>query len=154
MYVDSCSTGAGTLCQQQAYHLTYPQHILDKKPPICHLDALNCVIALKQWAHHLTHSKVVIHCDSATAVAVMQAGKGRDSYIQACAREIWLVAAMHHISLSVVHISGQQLTLTADALSRYHTAPKYREKVNNLIKQQHLAIVHPPPTSFLLSPIL
>ena len=54
----------------------------------------------------------------ATSVSILQAGIGRYGFIQACARELWLLTAQHGTTLMVEHITGEQLAGTGDALSR------------------------------------
>ena len=43
---------------------------------------------------------VSLYSDSSMAVAILQASKGRNSHIQACAIEIWLACAVYMISPS------------------------------------------------------
>ena len=149
--MDSCLTGAGALCQGEAYHAIYPEDVRRQQHPIADLEALNCVAAIKQWAVRLRHKSVVLHCDSATAVAILQVGKGRDPFIQRCARELWLVTALHDINLSVQHIPGEELAATADALSRHHLGPLYRCRVEALVSRDHVSIIAPQRAIFTLS---
>ena len=53
-------------------------------------------------------------------VAVFQAMRGRDPFIQACIREVWSTCTVNDIALSVVHTPWEQLIDSADALSEYH----------------------------------
>ena len=53
-------------------------------------------------------------------MAIFQVGRGRDAFIQACAREVWLTCAAWDITLAVGHVAGTMLEATADALSRFH----------------------------------
>jgi hypothetical protein len=155
--VDSCLTGAGALCEDQAYHTVYPETIRRQDHHISHLEALNCMAAVKLWAPRLAGKTAVLHCDSATAVAILQVGKGRDTFIQQCARELWLVTALHDIDLAVKHIRGDRLAATADALSRHHLGPLYRCRVEELVKIHHVHIVPPPNVAMfhlLVSPSL
>jgi len=108
--VDSCLTGAGAVClsQGQCYHQKYPENLLDKDMSICHLECINALAALRLWAPGLRQSHVNLYSDSATAVAVLQEGRGRDVLLQAAAREFWLIAANHDLDLQVLHIPGEQ----------------------------------------------
>ena len=92
-----------------------------------------------------------LHCNSVTAVAIMQAGQGRDPFLQACAREAWLISAIHGMTLVVKHIVGEQLTATTDALSRYHTGGKFQARVEQLAAGSNITIIPLHPDSFLLS---
>ena len=150
VYVDSSSQGAGAIFNKEAYHTLFPLSVLRQQRSICHLEALNAVVALKVWAERLTEQRVVLHSDSATAVAIMQAGRGRDPFLQACAREVWLIAARHNITLTVEHIPGEQLIESADALSRFHLGPSYKRRVQQLV-QAGVSIIHPSEAHFTLS---
>ena len=128
IYVDSCTSGCGGLLEDECYHALYPEHIVEQNLEICHLEMLNCVVALKLWVSKLNNSTVQLHCDSMVTVSVLQSGRGRDTFLLKCAREIWLLCATEQISLSVIHEPGINLSTTADALSRQHLAPKYIKK--------------------------
>ena len=113
IYVDACG--------KEVYHTTFPPHMLDQWHPICELEeALNASMAIKLWAPNLAGRKVRLYSDSSMAVDIIQAGKGRNGHIQACAREIWLLCALHDIILTCMYTSGDSLVSTADALSKYH----------------------------------
>ena len=90
VFVDACSLGCGGCTLTEAYHVHFPSTILHKEQPICHLKALNMVVAVKLWAPHLGHKLIHLYSDNATAVAIFQAGRGRDEFTQACAREVWI----------------------------------------------------------------
>jgi hypothetical protein len=95
------------------------------------MECLNCLVALRTWAHTLKGQAVLLQCDSAIAVATLQHGRGRDLTLQAIAREIWLLAATHSIDLQVEHIAGELLTQSADALSRWHKGPSFEARARD-----------------------
>ena len=66
----------------------FPQQVLGEGRPICNLEAFNVAVAVKTWAPILASRKVALHSDNAMVVAIFQAGKGRDTDIQACFREV------------------------------------------------------------------
>jgi hypothetical protein len=132
IYVDSCNSGGGGICEGQAYTHQYGDQLLEADIHINSLEAANAVAALKLWAPDLTGRLVHLYSDSSTAVAVMQMGRGRDPFLQTCAREAWLTAALHDITLEVRHIPGEELLETADALSRQHLGGQFRERVEHL----------------------
>ncbi len=152
--VDSCLTGAGGLCldRKQCYHQEYPHHIMDRDMSICQLECLNALAALRLWAPALQHQHVNLYSDSATAVAVLSEGRGRDKVLQAAAREFWLIAANHGIDLQVLHIPGEQLTATADALSRCHKSVSCRRLAEACIRDHDLIAV-PLPSDLLQMPL-
>ncbi len=133
LHVDSSSTACGGFSGREAYHHKFPRDIVNKGLSICHLEAINAVAALNLWAPGLKGKLVHLHSDSATAVAIMQAGRGRDAFLQACAREAWLTAAIHDLTLVVSHIPGRELQDTADALSREQLGEPFVGRVAALL---------------------
>ena len=119
---------------------------MEEKHPICHLETVNAVAALKTWAQCLQGCLVHLHTDNNTAAAIFQLGRGRDSYIQACARELWLICAVNDIMLVVSHVPGESLTETVDALSRFHLGQPFQGRVQRLVMQgvRLVKIAHNP----------
>ena len=74
--MDPCTTGCGEICQAEAYHIEFPQHIISQSHPICHLNAVNAVVAIATWAQKYNGKLLHLFCDSVTAVAIFQAGRG------------------------------------------------------------------------------
>ena len=146
--VDSCQTGAGGICDKQAYHVQYSEELLKRGLDICHLECLNALAAVRLWGPVLKHRNIQLQSDSATAVAVLQAGRGRDPLLQAAARELWLLSARHQFHLSVTHVPGEQLLTTADALSRFHLGPQFRNLVDTLIEHHGVTIMDTQPAMF------
>jgi hypothetical protein len=140
IYVDSCITGCGGCTDNAAYHAQYPPSIQQLKWAICHLEALNCLVALRLWQDSLKGQKVHLHSDSATAVAVFQLGRGRSQTLQTIAREIWLLCAKWDISLQVSHIPGEQLTKSADALSRLHLGSPYYQRAQDFLTSNDITL--------------
>ena len=79
------------------------------------------MVAIKMWAPHLADRLVHLFSDNANTVTIFQAGRARDKFIQACAREIWLMCASWYITLVIAHIPGAHLTHTAGTVSRMRT---------------------------------
>ena len=84
-------------------------------------------------------------------MAIFHAGRGRDPFLQACAREIWLTCAVSDIILAVGHVSGASLTDTADALSRWHLGQVYKDKVQLMLSNYNIACIPVPPLLSSLS---
>ena len=115
----------------------FPTRLVWEKHPICHLEAVNVVAALKTWAQRLQGCLVHLHTDNNMAVAIFQLGRGMpaEAYIQACARELWLICVPADITLVVSHIPGESLTETVDALSRFHMGHPFQGLVQHLVAQ-------------------
>jgi hypothetical protein len=148
VYVDSCMSGCGGCTSTAAYHAQYPDTLLDSQWSICHLEALNCLVALRMWTKELQGKRVHLHSDSATAVAVLQLGRGRSALLQTVAREIWLLCAQHDINLQVSHIAGAQLTASADALSRLHLGAPFSDRAQQFLSTSNITLSSVPSSLF------
>jgi hypothetical protein len=127
--VDSCLSGCGGLTAGEYYHTGFPDFVLRQDIAISQLEMLNIVITVKLWHHHWEHSHVRIHCDNAAAVSVLNTGRGRDPFLLKCAREVWLLSALHDFQVEIIHTPGALIS-SADALSRYHLHPHLATQVN------------------------
>ena len=141
LFVDACTSGCGAVTSDQAYHRVFPPQILHQNLPICHLEALNAVVALKVWAHMFSGHLVHLFSVNTTSVAIFQVGRSRDAFIQACTRGIWLTCATWDITLAVGHISGASLEGTADALSRWHLGQPYQARVDRLLATHAISCI-------------
>ena len=120
LFIDACATGAGTICGDQAYH------------PLCHMEAVNVVAALRTWAHRLMGCRVHLH-NIAIQWQPYSNCWGRDSYIQACTCELWLICAHADITLAISHISRESLTQSVDALRRYYMGQAFKGQVRSQV---------------------
>ena len=151
LFVEVCVVGVGAICWHQAYHIEFPTKLIGEEHPICHLETVNAVAALKTWAPQLKCCLVHLHTDNATATAaIFQLSRGRDSYIQSCTREMWLICAQADITLAVSHVLIESLTDSADALSSYHMAQVYKDTVQSLV-DKGVSIIGQAPHAVNLS---
>ena len=139
--LDSCLSGCGGFLGDLYYHEEYPDFIKSMNLPICQLEMLNVVVAMKAFGKHLAQTSVQLHCDNAAVVAVLQSGRAKDAFLLKCAREIWLVTAKHDIQLLPVHLPGIQNAL-ADALSRFHLSGYCQDVVNEFVKSKNAKRIH------------
>ncbi len=80
-------------------------------------------------------SESLVKSPSSTTVA--ETGKGADEILCACAREIWLYAAINNCTVHIVHTPGVELVL-ADALSRAGQSHPADQLAKTLVKAQRL----------------
>ena len=81
-----------------------------------HLEMYNIVIALRLWAHEWQNSVISLKCDNESAVSVCISGKTRDTFLNLCLYELWLLICKYNIDLRLSHIKGKDNVL-ADTLS-------------------------------------
>ena len=142
--LDACLSGVGGRFDDEIYH-TYtllPDFILAEGHHITHLEMLNIVIATKLWKEKWSGHHIVVSCDNAACVSVLNTGKGRNPYLLKCAREIWLLSALHDFTVSSRHCSSASNYL-ADTLSRMDSDPAYKRKFDRLHHHFVTRIVDP-----------
>ena len=116
IHLDACLTGLGGAFNNMVYSIPIPKGYMDYN--IAHLEMVNVVVALKIWGQCWANKRIKIHCDKAV-VDILTYGRARDAIMATCARNIWLLTALYNISLSVVHIEGDNNSI-ADLLSRWN----------------------------------
>ena len=146
--VDSCMTGCGGVFKDQCYHQEFPAEIVNSDLAICHLEMLNCLVSLRMWCDELKGETVVLNSDSQVAISVLQHGRSRDPFMLDCARHVWMVLALYHITLISEHVPGESLIMSADALSRYHISDEYRLRAERFISENNLTVLPVAPHMF------
>ena len=146
IYVDASLTGFGGHWDNNVY--ATPIYHCPSESSIVHLEMLNILVALRTWAPQLTYKKVQLFCDNWAVVQVVHSGRGRDAFLNACLRNIWLETASHDIELRVTHIRGID-NIIADILSRsYSETPSRNLEASIAISQATKYYI--PPHRFLL----
>ncbi len=132
LIIDSCLTGGGGHLGHLWFAFKYPQHILDQQFNIAELEMINALIAVKFFAPNLQGHSVLLRCDNAPTVCILQNGRGKSSTLLHCAREVWRVTAKYRVVIQVSHIPGSKNDL-ADLLSRAHKSMALQERLNERI---------------------
>jgi len=105
-------------------HAELSPWLLQEAHHIAHFEMINVVVAVKLFKDKWQHRRITVHCDNMACVNVLQTGRGRDPFLLQCAREIWLLSAIHDFTLLVQHCRGHE-NILADCLSRWHLDPAY-----------------------------
>ena len=129
--------GAGAMAGSESYHTEFPSNIANSEHDICHFDALNAVATIKTRESQFCHKLHVVHldCDNATAVSIFHAGPDRDSFIQACTRQLWLSCTNYNITLTAGHIANH-LSSSEDAVSHWHMGQCYKDCISQLVQDR------------------
>ena len=133
VHVDSCLTGCGGFWHTHYYHGEFPKCIINAQYPICYLEMLNVLVALRIWGHMWNDKQVLLFCDNSTTVAVLSNGRSRDAFLLSCARHIWLITVTCRIALTVRHKPGTEMD-TADCLSRAHLSHTFTAKLASIFE--------------------
>ena len=139
--MDACITGCSAICHPKAYHAKFPPHVLVAQHPIGHPKMINALVVLRRWAPRLKGQLIQLHNDNYTCVPIFQASKGRDAFIEARDRELWLMFAKHDITLSATHTPGVVVTASPNTLSHWHRGSVFRDRVNQLVKDKAFILV-------------
>ena len=150
---DACLDGAGAFSSKQYYDLRFPL-AWSVEHHISRLEALNLIIALKSLIpDSLRCTEIVIKTDNIASAYSLTTGRSKDPVLAACARELWLIAALQQLTVTIEHVPGHSLVL-ADALSRRHKAPDFQQYVIKTVKELKLKFVEPVPCDDVLTPDL
>ena len=80
-------------------------------------------MCLKLWA--VKGKKICINCDNLVSVQVINQGKSRSHFLQACLRELCFICAVKECEVKAVHISAVKNRLP-DLLSRWNISELYQ----------------------------
>ena len=135
---DSSLTGGGAFSKARFFTEQYNSEFLEHTKVIAHLEALNLIHAVKFLLQpNPNRYLIVINTDNQASQVVLESGKGKDPVLTACARQLWLMAAVRSSEIKVVYKPGNALIL-ADALSRAHANPKLNELAETRCKELNL----------------
>lgn len=135
---DSSFKGGGAFSSTHYFAEEYVETVRNSTTNIAHLEALNIVHALMFLLPKSPHNfKIQLNTDNMASQQVLSTGKGRDEILCACARSIWMFAALNCLDVVVIHKPGSSLIL-ADALSRYFLSDRYKAKANRMVVDQNL----------------
>lgn len=122
---DACLVGCGGVCQKNFFHCEFPWFIQEQHLHINALELLTVIVCLKLWAKR--GKKICIMCDNQVSVTVINTGRTRSKYLQACIREICFICAVNECELKAQFIEGVNNRLP-DILSRWNVSPDYPKK--------------------------
>ena len=101
----------------------------------------------------LMNTRILVKTDNIAAMYALSTGRTKDPVLAACAREVWLVAAVHQVDILIKHFPGDSLIL-ADALSRASFNPKLRILAGDLVLKMKLSRLIPVNIASLLTSAL
>ena len=115
---DSSLLGGGAFSPTHFYSEVYKEDYIKKVGGIVQLEAVNAVHALSCLLPVNPNGyKIKLVTDNQATQLVLSKGKGKDRTLNACSRQLWLIAAKANTEIEVVHLAGTKMKL-ADALSR------------------------------------
>ena len=151
---DACKQGGGgfSITTGEYYSFSFPE-VYTTNFHITQLEAINIVMAIKTLVQPATRRvHVQVHTDNMPAMYALNTGKTKDPILQACARELFLIAALQELDITITHVPGVTLVL-ADALSRCHENRKLGQLASQLIAEKELTEANPVELECVLSAI-
>lgn len=141
---DSSLSGGGGVGEHFCYTWKYPNKLVTDYPNIHELEAINLTVAYKTLAPKMANpgQKIIIWTDNSSSAFALETGRTKDTTLAACARELWLQAAINDQVLEIRHKPGAEIPLS-DALSRMHEDQVKRSYALARIRRESLHLVHP-----------
>ena len=145
---DACLRAAGGYCalQRTCFHAVFPQAWTSREDvSISELECFAVILALRVWGEILTGRRLVLKCDNEATVHVVNSGRARNQFTQACLREILFWCAKWQLQIFVQHVSGES-NRVADLCSRLHEDELNWERVQEVTSKDVLQV--PIPDDF------
>lgn len=139
---DACLTGYGAFSLGKYCHGVFPLFLTEAGHHINVLELLVIMVSVKLWGSSWKGLRIQVFCDNSSSVAVLNSGLSRDSFMQACLREISFYAALFGFELRAVHLPGV-LNRVPDLLSRWSLRTQFREeffRITSAYKLQHYIV--------------
>ena len=144
--MDASMTGlGGILWNKEYYRRSLP--LWWKKENIAYLEAMAVIFALKAWGHLLKGKRVIVECDNQAVVAVVNNGRAKDTFLQACAREICYIAVTCELEIVLVYVNTHS-NFVADWLSRWGYGGVYRRQFRDYLRYNPLHRARTPTCMF------
>ena len=130
MEFDACLIGIGGDWKNFVYQLNIPLGY--RQMGIVHLEMINIVVTLKLFKDLWSGQKILIRCDNEAVVTVLKTGHTKESFLEACARNVWFLAACSDINLQYEHVRGIH-NRTPDLLSHWQGSMADFEKLSTFV---------------------
>ena len=150
---DACLEGGGGFSATEFYSIRFPTHMAEQHH-ISRIEAMNIVLAVKTLVPaEMRATEIIITTDNSAAMYSLNTGRTRDPILAACSRELWLLAALQELKITVNHAPGVTLVL-ADALSRRHQSQDQEDVVIQMTRHLGLTQTIPCDIDCILTPEL
>ena len=121
MATDASLKGAGAICKNQYYRVTFPQKM--RHLHIVYLEMWAIILAIRLWGEQLKGYIIQISTDNEAVCTMVNTGRSHDSYLQTLLRELVWWLAEYQVQVKTVHIGTKENTLP-DLLSRWGEGPR------------------------------
>lgn len=141
---DPCTHGAGGNYPLAFYKWKFSQDHTSRFKNIHSLEAVNLLVAYKTLAptNHPSKLTVVLLTDNMASAHALMSGRTKDETLGACARQLWLEAALRGHYFIIQHKPGVDIPL-ADALSQYYVSNSEAALADQQVAERQL-LERPP----------
>lgn len=130
------------------FSVPFPNFVLDRDDvSINELEALVILIAIRVWGKNCKGKRVLIQCDNAATVQIVNSGRAANKFAQACMREIHYWCAVHDCQVRTIHVPSEQNQM-ADLASRMYSR-KHKAEFDILTKYMQVSEVQVPNNYFV-----
>ena len=140
VFLDASLVGLGGVWSNKVYQCLVPIIDPSYNISIVHYEMINILLAIRLWASQFYGKCLHVYCDNSAVVSILNTGRGQDPLLLAMARNIWLIASISDIDLTVLHIPGKH-NHTADLLSRWQLPGTDRSKLQLYVPNPEWQIV-------------
>lgn len=129
-FTDATPSGFGGYFAGHWFNGKFPQHFIPKgtvsSMALCELYPI--VVAAVLWGHMWSQKQIIVNCDNAATVDIINKGRSKIPFIMKFVRRLVYCTMVNNFTLRAKHIAGKT-NLIADALSRFqewkfrHLAP-------------------------------
>ena len=138
---DANLTTCGGHSYNTVFYKRFPAWLLARSDiSINEKELITVVVALKLWRNNITNRNILACCDNQVSVEVVNSGKARNRFTQACLHEICFILVKSNAVLKLVHISSESNRI-ADCLSRWEETSK-REQFYSITKHKELTFLN------------
>ncbi len=128
----------------QYFKCDIPERVIECAKHINGFEIYAIMIACRLWGSSLTGKNLLLYCDNASTVDVVNRHVTRDNFMQDCLRDIYYEAAQNQFQIKVVFIPTAENRIS-DSLTRWDMGEHYRNVFYECTSQFDIKEVHVTP---------
>ena len=145
-FTDATPTGYGGFFQGKWFAGKFEDNLVpaDTKASMALFELYLIVLAAVLWGHMWSRKRIVVNCDNASVVDIINRGRSKIPFIMKFVRKLIWLEAQYSFVIRARHISGVSNSI-ADSLSRFQF-----QKFHRLAKADRLPVKCPPASDLML----
>ena len=145
-FTDATPNGYGGFFQGKWFAGKFEDNLVpaDTKASMALFELYPIVLAAVLWGHMWSRKRIVVNCDNASVVDIINCGRSKIPFIMKFVRKLIWLEAQYSFVIRARHISGVSNSI-ADSLSRFQF-----QKFHRLAKADRLPVKCPPASDLML----